>query len=151
MRRAAPSAPDETQAQGEGMKRIFTILMIVAVFVFGLIWLTHRARTRATNSAKAVARNQAATIPSLGTPVSAPASQKSQPAADSALTPPSADSIRRDPPSGTVFAGKGKFQLYRQGDITWRLDTDSGAACILFATDAQWRNPLVYSHGCGPA
>jgi hypothetical protein len=107
-----------------------------------------------------VVRNQAAAISSPGTPASAPAGQKSQPAAanssaapadGSALTPPAADSIRRDPPSGTVFAGKGKFQLYRQGDITWRLDTDSGAACILFATDAQWRNPLVYSHGCGPA
>jgi cytoskeletal protein RodZ len=142
------------------MKRIFTILMIVVVFIFGLIWLTHRARTRATNSGKAVVRNQAAAISSPGTPVSAPAGQKSQPAAaspsaapaaDSALTPPAADSIPRNPPSGTVFAGKGKFQLYRQGDITWRLDTDSGGACILFATDAQWSRPQVYSHGCGPA
>ncbi len=142
------------------MKRIFTILMIVVVFILGLIWLTHRARTRAGNSGKAVVRSQAAAISSPGTPATPPAGQKSQPAAaspsaapsaDSALTPPSADSIPRNPPSGAVFAGKGKFQLYRQGDITWRLDTDSGAACILFATDAQWRNPLVYSHGCGPA
>jgi hypothetical protein len=50
-----------------------------------------------------------------------------------------------------VFAGSGKYQLYRQGDITWRVNTQSGDACILFATDAQWRNPQVYSHGCGPA
>jgi hypothetical protein len=145
------------------MKRIFTILMIVVVFIFGLVWLTHRARTRAGNSGRAVARNQAAGISSPGTPATPPAGQKSQPAqsaaaspsttapGNAALTPPTADSIRRDPPSGAVFAGKGKFQLYRQGDITWRLDTDSGAACILFATDAQWRKPQVYSHGCGPA
>ena len=148
------------------MKRIFAILMIVVVFIFGLVWLTHRARTRATNSGKAVVRNQAAGVSKPGAPATPPAGQKSQPgdaspsvAANSsaapsagfALTPPSADSISRNPPSGAVFAGKGKFQLYRQGDITWRLATDSGAACILFATDAQWRNPLVYSHGCGPA
>jgi hypothetical protein len=145
------------------MKRIFTILMIVAVFIFGLVWLTHRARARAGNNAKAVARNQAAGISSHGTPASAPAGQKSQPAqsaaaspsttpaGNTALTPPTADSISRTPPSGAVFAGKGKFQLYRQGDITWRLDTDSGAACILFATDAQWHKPQVYSHGCGAA
>ena len=50
-----------------------------------------------------------------------------------------------------VFAGSGKYQLYRQGDITWRVNTDTGDACILFATDAQWRKPQVYSHGCGPA
>jgi hypothetical protein len=138
------------------MNRIFAILIIVAVFIFGLIWLTHRARTRGN----AVTRNQAAGISSPGTPATPPAGQKAQPAAaspsaapaaGSALTPPAADSILRNPPSGAVFAGKGKFQLYRQGDITWRLDTDSGAACILFATDAQWSRPQVYSHGCGPA
>jgi hypothetical protein len=82
---------------------------------------------------------------------SAAASPSTTPAGGSALTPPTADSISRNPPSGAVFAGKGKFQLYRQGDITWRLDTDSGAACILFATYAQWSKPQVYSHGCGPA
>ena len=48
-----------------------------------------------------------------------------------------------------LFAGTGKYQLYRQGDITWRLDTDTGWACILFATDAQWAKPRVYQHGCG--
>jgi hypothetical protein len=139
------------------MKRIFAILMIVVVFIFGLVWLTHRARTRATNSGKTVVRNQAAGVSKPGAPATPPAGQKSQPgdaspsAAANSSAAPSADSISRNPPSGAVFAGKGMFQLYRQGDITWRLDTDSGAACILFATDAQWRNPLVYSHGCGPA
>jgi hypothetical protein len=142
------------------MNRIFAILIIIAVFIFGLIWLTHRARTRVSNSGNAVARSQAPGNSSPGSPATPPAGQKSQPAAagpsaapaaNSTLTPPAADSILRNPPSGTVFAGKGKFQLYRQGDITWRLDTDSGAACILFATDAQWSRPQVYSHGCGPA
>jgi hypothetical protein len=50
-----------------------------------------------------------------------------------------------------VFAGKGKFQLYRQGDITWRLNTDNGDACVIFATDNQWHKQSVYQHGCGAA
>jgi hypothetical protein len=47
-----------------------------------------------------------------------------------------------------VFAGTGKYQLYRQGDITWRLNTDTGWACILFATDAQWSKSRVFDQGC---
>jgi hypothetical protein len=146
------------------MKQIFWVLILVVVVIFGAIWFGHRLKAHALNSGKAVARNQAAGISGPGTPATAPAGQKSQPAqslaaspstttpaGNAALTPPTADSILRDPPSGALFAGKGKFQLYRQGDITWRLDTDSGTACILFATDAQWSKPQVYSHGCGPA
>jgi len=141
------------------MKQIFWILMIVFVAIFGLVWLTHRARTRALNSGAVVVRNQAA----ANSKPQAPAGQTSQPAAPAApsssaapaaataLTPPSADSIPRNPPNGMVFAGSGKYQLYRQGDITWRVNTQSGDACILFATDAQWRNHQIYSHGCGPA
>ncbi|MGD0888231.1 MAG: hypothetical protein ABR889_03195 [Acidobacteriaceae bacterium] len=145
------------------MKQIFWVLILVVVVIFGAIWFGHRLKAHALSSGKVVARNQAAAISSPGTPATPPDGQKSQPAqsvaaspsttpaGNAALTPPTADSIRRDPPSGAVFAGKGKFQLYRQGDITWRLDTDSGTACILFATDTQWRKPQVYSHGCGPA
>ena len=47
---------------------------------------------------------------------------------------PVSDSIPRDPPVGMAFGGSGKYQWYRQGDITWRLDTNSGSACIDFAT-----------------
>jgi hypothetical protein len=70
----------------------------------------------------------------------------------SALHPaaiPASDTIRRNPPNGQIFAGSGRFQLYRQGDITWRLDTQTGHACILFATDAQWSQARVFGHGCG--
>ena len=145
------------------MKQIFWVLILVVVVIFGAIWFGHRLKAHALNSGKAVARNQAADKSKPQISATPPAGQKSQPAqsaaaspsttapGNAALTPPTADSIRRDPPSGAVFAGKGKFQLYRQGDITWRLDTDSGTACILFATDAQWSKPQVYSHGCGPA
>lgn len=66
-----------------------------------------------------------------------------------AVAVPASDTIPRNPPSGMIFAGSGKYQLYRQGDITWRLNTDTGQACIIFATDTQWSKPRIYSAGCG--
>jgi hypothetical protein len=62
---------------------------------------------------------------------------------------PTADTISPNPPNGMVFAGSGKYQLYRQGNITWRLDTDTGRSCIIFATDEEWKKPRVYRAGCG--
>ncbi len=62
---------------------------------------------------------------------------------------PATDSIPANPPNGMVFSGTGRYQLYRQGSITWRLDTDTGHTCIIFATDEEWRLARVYSHGCG--
>jgi hypothetical protein len=59
-----------------------------------------------------------------------------------------ADSIQPNPPNGAVFAGTGKFQVYRQGNLTWRVDTQSGASCILFATMEEWKKPVVYHHAC---
>lgn len=63
--------------------------------------------------------------------------------------PPARDTISPNPPNGTIFAGSGRYQLYRQGNITWRLDTETGRSCILFATDEEWRKPRVYRAGCG--
>ena len=64
---------------------------------------------------------------------------------------PPSDSITPNPPNGMVFAGTGEYQLYRQGNITWRLNTKTGTSCIAFATMEEWGKPLVYSHGCGRA
>ena len=61
---------------------------------------------------------------------------------------PATDSIPPNPAEGTKFAGSGKYQIYRQGNLTWRLDTDTGHTCILFATEEEWRKPIVYTHGC---
>ncbi len=47
-----------------------------------------------------------------------------------------------------AFSGSGKFQVYRQGNLTWRVDTESGHTCILFATMEEWQKPIVYQHGC---
>jgi hypothetical protein len=77
------------------------------------------------------------TTPAASTPV------------NTTLVVPATDSIPANPTNGMVFAGTGRYQLYRQGSITWRLDTDSGHACIIFATDEQWRLQRVYNHGCG--
>ncbi len=68
--------------------------------------------------------------------------------ATSGVTPPATDSIAPDPPNGMLFGGSGHFQLYRQGDLTWRLDTETGETCILFATDEQWRKSRVFLAGC---
>lgn len=62
---------------------------------------------------------------------------------------PAGDTISPNPPNGMVFAGSGRYQLYRQGNITWRLDTETGRSCVIFATDEEWRKPRVYRAGCG--
>ena len=61
------------------------------------------------------------------------------------------DTIAPNPPNGLAFAGTGAYQWYRQGDLTWRVDSKSGASCIDYATMEEWSKPIVYSHGCGGA
>ncbi len=86
-------------------------------------------------------------IPSPSQPAHAAPIPMTQPRG--AVAVPAADSIPRNPPNGLIFAGAGKYQLYRQGDITWRLDTDDGRACIIFATDTMWSKTRVWDAGCG--
>lgn len=61
---------------------------------------------------------------------------------------PATDSQSPNAPNGMAFAGSGQFQVYRQGNLTWRINTSDGTTCILFATNEEWRKPLVYNHGC---
>jgi len=71
-------------------------------------------------------------------------------ATDSAAGPiPVSDTISPNAPNGLAFGGTGKFQWYRQGNLTWRIDTSSGSSCIAFATMEEWRKSIVISHGCG--
>ncbi len=90
-------------------------------------------------SARVVGRRPAfATVsPAAVTPVQTPSSAA-----------PATDTIAANPPNGRVFAGTGQFQVYRQGDLTWRVNTADGSTCILFATEEQWRKPIVYRNGC---
>ena len=78
--------------------------------------------------------------------------QDGQPATVSAGAPagaPGSDTISPNPPNGMAFSGRGKYQVYRQGNLTWRLNTETGQSCILFATDEEWSKPKVYRAGCG--
>jgi len=77
------------------------------------------------------------------------AGQVTQGLEPAATNAPASDTISPNPPNGMVFSGTGLCQLYRQGNITWRLDTDTGRACVIFATDEEWKKPRVYRAGCG--
>lgn len=76
-------------------------------------------------------------------------SQVTQSMQPAPATAPGSDTISPNPPNGMVFSGSGRYQLFRQGNITWRLDTDTGRTCIIFATDEEWKKPRVYKAGCG--
>ena len=90
--------------------------------------------------------------PSYASPAYVPApAPASVPSAtyNSLGAPPAGDSIAPNPPNGAVFAGRGSFQWYRQGNITWRVDTSTGRSCIIYATMEEWQKRIVLSHGCG--
>ena len=156
------------------MQKIFRLLMVAAAIVLGAVYFVHWSRTRALNSGEVHVRQQTddKTKPDVSTTASAnQPDSATQPAApqevasnvpdasgadaarrqsqNSVATLPASETITRNPPNGIVAVGSGKFQLYRQGDMTFRLNTETGQACVLFATDTQWRKPLVYEHGCG--
>lgn len=138
------------------MKRIFWIILGIIVLVLAIAYLKIRSNRRALDGGAVHIHDQTANSPGQtepagqSAPSAAPDTSDQQDLQSGAQpgAPPASDSIPRNPPNGMTFAGTGKYQLYRQGDITWRLNTDTGEACILFATDAEWRQPRVYQHGC---
>lgn len=142
------------------MQRIFRFLVIIAAVAVGVVWYFHWSRTRAMNSGAVHVREQptetakaAPEAPSAAQPTQAqdqssvPEMQTGQDRAE-VVTLPASETLSRNPPDRTILAGTGRFELYRQGDITWRMDTATGQACVLFATEAMWRRSLVYEHGC---
>ncbi len=42
----------------------------------------------------------------------------------------------------------GRFQIHRQGWRTWRLDTATGASCLLLTTDADWKKSEIAAQSC---
>lgn len=62
---------------------------------------------------------------------------------------PAADSASPNPQNNVHFRGAGSFEWYRQGNITWRVDTTTGQSCIVYATMEEWRKQIVLKHGCG--
>ena len=63
---------------------------------------------------------------------------------------PNPDTLPPNAETGVRTAGSGPYQWYRQGNLTWRIDTTTGRSCIIYATMEEWRKPIVISHGCGP-
>ena len=62
---------------------------------------------------------------------------------------PTTDTQSANAPNGARFTGSGSYLVYRQGNITYRLDTSTGRSCVIYATMEEWRKQIVLSHGCG--
>ena len=155
--KSSPEAARRWYLEGDMGKRILGI--VVALLVVYLLYYAYQRHlaTQAAEGAIKVEDTGAATASSdADTPAPAPkpraAVQNLVTSTTPAATPmaaPATDSIQPNPPNGAAFAGTGKFQVYRQGNLTWRVDTESGATCILFATMDEWKKPVVYNHACG--
>lgn len=90
-----------------------------------------------------------ATAPTgAATPQGAELTASSGQGAGGGMTAPATDTIKPNPPNGMTFGGAGHYQLYRQGNLTWRLNTDTGESCVVFATEEEWRKPQVLRAGC---
>jgi hypothetical protein len=142
------------------MSKIVRFSVIAAVVLVGTVWYLHWSNTRALDSGEVHVRQQPANnagpaasetpSPSSQSPeVATNANEDQGRPSDNIATIPTTDSSSRNPPNRTLISSTGRFQLYRQGDITWRMDTATGQACVLFATQSMWRKTLVYEHGCG--
>jgi len=129
------------------MKPIVRIVVIVVAVVLAAAWYMHWSRNRALNSGDVYVRDGDKTRPE--TPTSQEVADNGTGASGGVTTLPASDTLPRNPANGVVVPRPGRYQLYRQGDITWRLDTNTGDSCVLLATEAQWRKTLVYDHGCG--
>lgn len=105
-----------------------------------------------TSISRAATGNTGSTAiaPSPSAPSAVSSTLQSMRATPAPASIPVADSQSENAPDGARFGG-GKFQWYRQGNITWRINTQSGSMCIAFATMEEWQKPIVYSHGCGNA
>jgi len=110
------------------MKRILGIIVIIIGVSLAASWFVHRAKMRALNSGDVFVREMppdntapkpAPPAPSAvqhtqPQPASTPGSAQSPTVSSPAVASiPTSDSIARNPPNGMLFAGGGKFQLYR--------------------------------------
>ena len=142
---------------GSVLKSTVGLLLALVLGVFAYIaHSSYTARAGADNSA-------ASPTPVLDSPLKAESSPSSaadasdrgnetteqgHPASTGGISAPANDSIKPNPPNGMTFGGSGHFQLYRQGDITWRLNTNTGETCIAFATSAEWKQARVRRAAC---
>ncbi len=151
-------------------RRVLYIVLLLVVGLFLFVGYNSYDTRRGPAGGKADSKDPAtvvvktepvvtssATEPAAALPTSlpaAPAAVETAPAAaqitqnSAPQTKGGVSSGELKPPSGMMFSGVGRYQLYRQGDITWRLDTETGKTCIVFATDEEWTKPRVYRNGC---
>ena len=160
-------APARSTAWYKGADMVRNILIIVGVVILALIGWKLYTNWRVTHpdmssgaiiSSDPIFTSKANPIDNTGNATTGNAPQKVQPTAQPAAasttnTPvaaaaPSTDSFPPNAPENIKFTGTGKFQLYRQGNITYRLNTDTGQECVLYATDEEWQKPRVWQHGC---
>ncbi len=109
--------------------------------------LPARTRVRSDTDEFSIGRRPTPAAQSTTAPSSGSSLLDQRPSEIQSLTP----EIDRRPSTSSaqaVAAGTGKFELYRQGDLTWRLNTETGSTCILFATEKEWKKPLVYDNAC---
>jgi|GEM_PF-1041815 len=133
------------------LKRIVAIVAVVVVLgYFGYLGFNRYKTNRDVAAGEVVSDD--ANQPALSAESESAQPAHVQPPPISAVVPslgaPKIDTIAPNPPNGQAFTGTGKFQVYRQGNITWRVNTESGESCILLATQEEWRKSIVYSHGC---
>jgi hypothetical protein len=147
--------------QPSPMQKTFRLLLAASAILLGALWFAHWTKIRALNSGEVHLRPQPQNTPAQPASPPADATNQPNPPQEVASNAPDASADQpqngiaalpasepRTPTSGIVAAGSGRFQLYRQGDLTFRLNTETGQACVLFATVSQWSKPLVYDHGC---
>jgi hypothetical protein len=91
-------------------------------------------------------------VPPVGSTTSAastPAPAPGQTVSALSSTVPAYDSMGPNAPEGVRYgSGSGTFGFYRQGNLTYRIDTATGQTCIAFATLDEWRKPIVMKNGC---
>ena len=143
--------------QAEMLKRILYAVLLAGVVGLCYVGYTSWRQKRAMLSGEVTGEAGGSSVPDAdGAERSVPLPEGS--AKPVARTPeaapalegaPAADSMAPNPPNGVAYAGTGHFQVYRQGNLTYRINTDSGKTCVLYATNEEWKKPQVYSHGCG--
>jgi hypothetical protein len=143
-----------------GRRGIFIVLLLVVALFLYLGYTSYDSKRAGVSGDVYPATGRAKVEPVVTAPVpeqtevNAPSATGAQQAMP--VTPETAqggvaggDMVNPNPPNGMRFSGSGRYQLYRQGNITWRLDTTTGKTCIVFATEEEWKKPLVYRNGCG--
>ena len=133
------------------LKRIGAIVAVVVLGYFAYHGFSRYKTSRDMAAGEVVSDDGNQPAPSPETDSAKPGHGAPTPSISSAIKVlglPKTDTLAPNPSNGQAFGGTGKFQVYRQGNITWRVNTESGESCILLATQEEWRKSIVYSHGC---